>query len=119
MMKRHRRTVELIGFEVTIIHQDRADSSNVTSHVCYFEAENISDVYRHIIKTYSPEWIDHVPENHHVAKEWYHLDEMTHDELEEYFEQLYDKKTQEFGGDYVDKYTISVCEWEAPTFERI
>lgn len=117
--RKHCRTVTLIGYEVMVTCQDRADSSDVTSRTLYFEAESIYDVYRHIVREVAPpDWLEH-SDIKSLQLEWRDFENLDDNTVEYFFTRAYSAGIQEAGAHYCDKYGIEVQEWEMPNFIKI
>ena len=118
-LKKHKRTVTLTGYQVTVTFADRADSTDITTEISYLEAENISAVYRHVLSTYPPMWLEHLADDNRVKMEWIGYESLDADTLEMFFSDAYGSVFKSADDDYTTKYSVDVKEWEYPTFQVI
>lgn len=120
-MKRYRREVILIGYEARIIHVDRADNTDITTIIEYYEAEDITRVYKHFLKTrLVPTWHDNLDEeNDLINPQLERLDEMTDDQVRDFFDKCYGSEYQNNDDDYNDKYYVTISEYEPPHFKLV
>lgn len=117
---KHTETRVTTLFEAHFIRTDRADSSDRTHWVEYFQSESKARVLKHILThVVPPVWHDDLDEEENlIGPQMDRLDDMTDREVEEFFKKCYGEY-QSPDDDYHDKYHITVGEYEAPNFKIV